>query len=328
MDKFDRIQKLHRILCSRRTPISLDDLAHELECDRKTVRRAIDTLESYVFAPIIYEEERKGWHYERSETERMELSGLWLTSEELHGLAIIMQITQSMDSGLLGEDIKVVEQAVEKLLRSRHIIPELFREKVEYLPKHRRQAPSQTFRKMGAALLEGKRLAIQYCDYSGRKTKRDISPIKLVHYDENWYIDAWCHLRNELRSFMLARIERVDMLEQDAQSVEPSAHKEHFTSSYGIFAGKAKHTARLKFTHAAAREAAGFRWHPEQNAEWQGNDYLLEIPYNDDRELIRTLLGYGDRVEILAPSTLRKKLLTAAKMIVTTYDPKWGGGKF
>jgi predicted DNA-binding transcriptional regulator YafY len=104
MDKFDRSQKLHRILCARRTPISLDDLAHELECDSKTVRRAIDVLQTFVFAPIIYDEERKGWRYERANADRFELSGLWLTSEELHGLAIIMQITQSMDSGLLGDD--------------------------------------------------------------------------------------------------------------------------------------------------------------------------------------------------------------------------------
>lgn len=138
MDKFDRIQKLHRILCARRTPISLEDLANELECDRKTVRRAIDTLETYVFAPIIYDEALKGWRYERKDDDRHELSGLWLTSEELHGLAIIMQITQSMDSSLLGDDIRVVEKAVEKLLRSRQIIPQLFREKVAYLPKHRR----------------------------------------------------------------------------------------------------------------------------------------------------------------------------------------------
>lgn len=319
MDKFDRIQKLHRILCSRRTPISLDDLAHDLECDRKTVRRAIDTLESYVFAPIVYDEERKGWHYERGGAERLELSGLWLTSEELHGLAIIMQITQSMDSGLLGEDIRVVEKAVEKLLRSRKIMPELFREKVEYLPKHRRQAPSQAFRQIGAALLDGKRLTIRYNDYSGRKTERDISPIKLVHYDENWYLDAWCHLRKELRSFMLARIERIEMLDEAAQTVSADAHKEHFTSSYGIFAGKAEHTARLKFTGTAAREAASFRWHPDQSAHWQGDAYHLDIPYNDDRELIRTLLGYAEHVEVLGPEALRDKLLAKARQIAAIY---------
>lgn len=319
MDKFDRIQKLHRILSARRTPVALDDLAQQLECDRKTVRRAIEALESYVFAPIVYDDEHKGWRYERSVADRLELSGLWLTSEELHGLAIIMQITQSMDSGLLGEDIRVVEKAVEKLLRSRKILPELFREKVEYLPKHRRQAPSQAFRQIGAALLDGKRLAIRYNDYSGRKSQRDISPIKLVHYDENWYVDAWCHLRNELRSFMLARIERVETLDAEAHHVSADAHKEHFTSSYGIFAGKARHTARLRFTGSAAREAASFRWHPDQRAEWQDKTYLLDIPYNDDRELIRTLLGYGEQLEVLGPATLKAKLLTKARQLVALY---------
>jgi predicted DNA-binding transcriptional regulator YafY len=141
-----------------------------------------------------------------------------------------------------------------------------------------------------------------------------------VHYDENWYVDAWCHLRRELRSFMLARIERVELLEQDAHPVLPEAHRAHFTSSYGIFAGKAQSSASLKFTGTAAREAASFRWHPDQRDEWQGNDYLLDIPYNDDRELIRTLLGYADQVEVLGPPALKSKLLSRARQIVALYE--------
>ena len=29
--------------------------------------------------------------------------------------------------------------------------------------------------------------------------EREISPQRLVHYRDNWYLDAWCHLREGLR---------------------------------------------------------------------------------------------------------------------------------
>ena len=149
-----------------------------------------------------------------------------------------------------------------------------------------------------------------------------------MHYADNWYLDAWCHKRKALRAFMLARIHRAELDQQKAITVPAEQQADHFADSYGIFAGKAKHLAKLKFTGPAAREAESLQWHPAQKGEWQGRHYLLEIPYNDDRELVRTLLGYGADVEILAPTALKKRVLTKAKQIVGNYESDWRVGRF
>lgn len=328
MDKFDRMQQLHRLFSTRRKPVRISELADKLECSEKTAYRAIQNLRDYVQAPLVDSPDRLGWYYDLKGEEKFELPGLWLTAGEINGLAIITELAREMESSLLSEDIGLVTQAVEKLLETRKVQPEIFRQKVAYLPKRKHYASNRNFQHISSALINEKQLSIDYSDYQGRPTKRVISPLKLVHYDENWYLDAWCHLRESLRSFMVARIIRIENLHVDAIDVPEGRHQEHFSSSYGIFAGRAKHQAKIKFTGTASREAASFQWHPNQSAEWQGNAYILEVPYNDDRELIRTILGYGANAEVLAPTVLKRKVLNKAKQIVTNYDPSWGSGKF
>ena len=58
LDKFDRIYRLHQILATRRTPISLEDLKAKLDgCSKATVYRLIHVLEQCVGASIERDEE-------------------------------------------------------------------------------------------------------------------------------------------------------------------------------------------------------------------------------------------------------------------------------
>ena len=53
---------------------------------------------------------------------------------------------------------------------------------------------------------------------------------------------------------------------------------------------------------------AAQNWHPEQKGEWQGDEYLLSLPYADDRELIQDILRYTPHVYVEAPVKLRKRV--------------------
>ncbi|MDT8429578.1 MAG: WYL domain-containing protein [Pseudomonadales bacterium] len=47
--------------------------------------------------------------------------------------------------------------------------------------------------------------------YSSRSkeelSERWVSPQRLVYYRDNWYLDAWCHLREGLRMFSIDRLD-------------------------------------------------------------------------------------------------------------------------
>jgi predicted DNA-binding transcriptional regulator YafY len=116
----------------------------------------------------------------------------------------------------------------------------------------------------------------------------------LIHYRDNWYLDAWCHVREGLRGFSLDGIRAITSVNKKAIEV-PLKHLDQFlAASYGIFAGEAKHTARLKFTPERARWVAAELWHPDQKGSFdESGSYILEFPFADDRELLLDIAKHG-----------------------------------
>lgn len=104
---------------------------------------------------------------------------------------------------------------------------------------------------------------------------------------------------------------------QNSQKISDTALNKELASSYGIFAGRPRAIAILRFTAKRARWVADETWHPGQQSRWlEDGRYELCIPYSDDRELVMDILKYGPDVEVIAPDSLRmtiKKLLGEAE---------------
>lgn len=80
-----------------------------------------------------------------------------------------------------------------------------------YLPKDHFQVPAPIQR----ALSEGLALQIQYADAAGRTTHRRVNPMRVVAGAECPALEAYCHLRNQVRHFRLDRIVSYDLIEDE-----------------------------------------------------------------------------------------------------------------
>jgi predicted DNA-binding transcriptional regulator YafY len=310
MDKLDRIQQLHQLFSTHRHPIKLSALAEKLECTPKTVRRLIDTMRDYFFAPIEYAK-GKGWAYLNDPDELFQLPGLWLTANELQSMALLLHVLENFGNGLLNEELKAVEQEVHKLLNTRKIKPETLMNRIKVLPLGNRSLPNEVFLRVGDALLKTRQITFKYKDFKNKISTRTVSPQSLLYYRDNWYLDAWCHHKKALRIFSLARIERVINTDGylPATVIPPQEREEHFAGSYGIFAGHASQMASLRFLPAIAREISMQQWHPQQVGRWDKDDYVLSFPYGDERELVRDLMRYVPDVVVEEPIGLRQSVL-------------------
>ena len=143
----------------------------------------------------------------------------------------------------------------------------------------------------------------------GETIARVISPQQLVHYRDNWYVDTWCHLRKDLRSFSIDAITQADLLDATARDVDLAAMREQLGSSYGIFGGAPKAWAELTFSASRAEWVRHESWHPEQQSTLHADgSYSLRLPYSDERELIGDILRFGADVQVTAPASLRKQV--------------------
>lgn len=123
------------------------------------------------------------------------------------------------------------------------------------------------------------------------------------------YLDAWCHMWNELRNFAVDSILRAEVLEKKAKDVSRSSMDEILGPGYGIFNGKDLQWAKLKFSPERARWVAQEHWHPKQKGTLEKDgSFVLELPYTDDRELIMDILKFGAEVEVLGPPLLKKRV--------------------
>jgi predicted DNA-binding transcriptional regulator YafY len=185
-----------------------------------------------------------------------------------------------------------------------------------------RQFSLEYFQEVGLALVKRKRLIIEYQSRSkDENTRREISPQRLIYYRDNWYLDAWCHRKNALRSFSVDAIIASELLESEAVDVDESLLDSELGSGYGIFAGKDVQWAKLRFTPEKSRWVASEVWHPNQKQHILSDGSLvLEVPYSDDRELISDILRHGNGIFVIEPPKLSSKLKEIVKSTLSLYE--------
>lgn len=316
MDRFDRIYDLHKLLSSSRYPVSREKIEQELECSRATAKRIIENMRLYLDAPIRYDRSLNGYFYDRKEENHYELPGLWFNASELHALLSVQQLLSSVQPGLFDKQLAPLLSRIDKLLTTQHHSAEDIHTRVRILQIASRSS-GEFFQQVAGAVMQRKQLQIKYFNRSRNSSdERRLSPQRLVHYRDNWYLDAWCHEREALRTFSLDAIESARLLEQQAKNIDAQTLEQHYGASYGIFSGEAKYRARLIFDEDIARWVSREQWHPQQQGEFLENGfYQLELPYHNHTELVMDILKYGDKVVVESPDSLKqavKKQLQAA----------------
>lgn len=325
MDRFDRITKLHRILSGRRVPIALDDLMRELECSRATANRAIQTLRDDLRAPLEYDRELNGYRY--NGTARYELPGLWLNPSELMALIASEHLLAEVEPGVLAPIIEPLRERLARLLERRQLGDGELLKRIRIFQTEARPVNTDGFRRIAEALGSRRQLNVLY---HGRErdetTERVVSPQRLVYYRDNWYLDAWCHKSNGLRTFSLDRLHPTELLDQSVRECGAAELDAHFKSGYGIFAGKAKQTAVVRFTSEQARWVADEHWHPDQQGKTLADGgYELRVPYADPRELIMQIMKYGPDAEVIQPEQLRCEMANRVEEMKKIYAKELAG---
>ena len=319
----ERHRKIIFMIQQRRC-VPREDFLDELEVSLATFKRDLEYLRSRMRADIVYDRDAGGYRFDpKSANKKVELPGLWFSEKEATALVLMQHLLSNLDrGGLIGPHIDPLMDIVDGILGQSETTAKALRKRLKVFGMSARKTSLESFEEVGYALLSRQRIKIiHYSKSKDATTEREVSPQRLIYYRDNWYLDAWCHLRNDLRSFAVDGIKGVEAVDKKAEEISEKQLHEHFAESYGIFSGKATKTAKLKFTPQRARWVAGETWHGQQVGTFQPDgSYILEFGYHEDAELVMDILKHGPEVEVLGPPELRKHVAQALQATLGKYQ--------
>lgn len=309
MERSERFAKLQRLL-RQRGGTDFPALCKSSEVSRATVYRDLSYMRDRLGVPWIRDPDSGRYCIDRG-AEQTELPGLWFSAEEIHALLSMHRLLAGLDSvGLLKSQLDPLKKRLERLLESGpHCGTDIAR-RIHVLTVASRRCEPRHFQTVAAAVLERRRLFIHYAARSREEvSQREISPQRLTHYRNNWYIDAWCHLREQIRSFSVDAIRFAKTLPEPAMEIPAADLEATLDAGYGIFSGPPIHRAVLRFVPRRARWVAAEHWHADQQGRiLDDGGYELTLPYSDDPELVMDILKYGPDCEVVEPAELREKV--------------------
>lgn len=262
MSQPERLHQIARWLRAGQR-LSTRVIAERLGVSQATVKRDVAYLRDRMGTPIVRADDGSGLRLGRPGTHGSaeapaELPGLWFNAQEAHALLTMQRLLAELDSGgLLGPHIAPLRARLARLL-DRGGPPEAeVARRVRLLTMGARRLHLPHFQAIGSALLQRRRLRIGYRSRTRNEHhEREVSPQRLVHYRDNWYLDAWCHWRDALRSFAVDAIDAVRTLDPPALDIDDAALDATLGAGYGIFAGREVRHATLRFSPERSRWVA------------------------------------------------------------------------
>ena len=332
MNKTARLYKIE-MLIRQRGQVSFAAMLNELEVSRATLKRDLEKLRDQLGAPIVYDRDANAYRFEgefrgagvaaTGHSARHELPGLWFSERELYSLLMAHQLLSEIDSnGMLSRHLQPLLDRIHDLLGpgGRDDSKSLMK-RVRIISALRRPVPGEFFERVGEALLRRRRLHMRYLTRGrGQVSERDVSPQRLVHYKNTWYLDAWCHTRDKLLRFALDAIQVASVLDQRAKDVALKQVEAEMDGGYGIYAGGTPRWATLHFSAQAAPWISREQWHPDQQGRWLvAGGYELKLPYVDETELVMDVLRQGEQVQVIEPAALRQAVRHRLGQAVAAY---------
>jgi len=318
MSRQERLYKLGKWLRDDHGVVHAKAL-RDLEVSSSTLHRDFAYMRDRLGMPVRWLPAERVWRMDSSQTitgEQYELPGMWFSAEEIHALLTMQHLLTHLDAGgLLGPHIGPLMKRLGSVLGSGMPAPADVARRIRVQTVGARRMHLPHFQALGTALLQRRRLHIHYqARGSNGASERDVSPQRLIHYRDNWYLDAWCHSRLALRSFSVDAIGRVHVLDSRAVDLPDSELDDTLGAGYGIFSGRPTQWAHLRFSAERARWVAAESWHPLQRGRRDAEGrWLLSIPYADTRELVMDILRHVPEVEVLGPPELEAEVMARLK---------------
>jgi len=308
--KMDRLISIIMLLLERKT-VSGAELAKAFGVSTRTIYRDLDTI-GQAGIPIVTRMGRDGGV---SIMEQYKVDKRLFTTSDITSLLIGLG---GVRSALSGDEIS------HTLAKVRGMIPEEQLSEIEFQSnqiaidltpwtKDVRLAGYLTLIK--TAMTDRRTLRFDYTNAQGGATSREVEPYRLLHKGEGWYLQGYCLLRREFRTFRIYRIANLGLTDTvfTPREFDPAALEMSEAASPPMV------EVTFRFDEAVKPDVVGFYGDGVVESSGDGM-YLAKVMLFDNPRGYHSLLHMGEHCECLAPEYVRAYIAERARMMAALYE--------
>ena len=312
------MMRIHQEVQSGSYP-NASSLAREFEISTKSVYRDIEFMRSSRELPLDWDGSRNGFCYTEEvgsfptiQISEGELVALFLaekalqhyrgTSFERPLLSAIKKMTQSMPE-TISLDLSEAQQAISFSTRAEPILD------------------LEIFDLVARATSQRQQLAIEYRKPGQTKAEeRTIDPYHLANINGEWFLFAFDHLRQDMRTFVPTRIRSVKPTGVVFPRPKKFSLESRLRHSFGVHSGKALYDVVIRFDSRVADMIREKKWHDSQKlVDLEDGGVDLSFQLSSFREVERWVLSWGGDALALSPPELVASIRSAAERLRTAH---------
>ncbi len=323
-DSLKRQWSLVRTLQMHRFGLTLDELAEQLDCNRRTIQRDISVLRA-VGLPIDYATNDDSQRRYALPHGFLDGSKLFLSIADALGLYLAKAFMAPLSGTSIGEAFDDLVGRIEQSLSPKTL--RHFRDLQTRLLVHSPGMPDYTGSReivaaVDTAVRERRVLTITYhSQWRGDDYTTDVHPYGLVFWQADLYLVAFSVRAEAIRVFKVARIHDTRLTGKIFERPDDFDLEDYFSSSLSVIRAGEPFEARVQFTGPAINLVLERKWHPSQRVViHEGDRLVIKLTICDPIGIKQWVKSYGPHAELLAPEPLRRELRDELCAAVALYE--------
>ena len=310
--------RIHQAIQSGKYP-NASTLAREMEVSTKSIHRDLEFMRDRLDLPLEYDGRRYGYFYTE---EVSSFPTLQITEGELFALLVAEKALQQY-RGTNFE--KPLLSAFQKMASS---LPDTISlnladwgQTISFRTSAEPILNLETFDALAKASAQKKQIALTYRKPGQQQTEvRVVDPYNLANINGEWFLFAFDHLRNDLRTFVPARIQAIKPTGKSFVRPQKFSLEKRLRDSFGVHSGQGSHEVVIRFNEFAADYIREKRWHPSQELrELKEGGLELRLKLSSLGEIQRWVLGWAGNAVVLRPPELAESVRQSAEQILRSH---------
>ena len=291
-------------------------LASQLEVCTKSINRDLEFMRDRLDLPIQYDGSRFGYFYSEPVSA---FPTLHITEGELFALVVAERALQqyrgtNFEKPLLSA-LRKMEQALPDTIS-------LSLSDVEQTISFRTSSEPildlQIFDTLAKATTARRQLEITYRKPGHQQAEqRVVDPYHLANINGEWFLFAYDHLRDDLRTFVPARIKTIRPTGKTFERRKKFSLAERLRGSFGVQSGKGEFDVVIRFHECVADYIREKKWHESQQLrEIKAGGVELRLKLSSLAEVGRWVLSWGGDAVVVRPDELAQSVRQAARRVL------------